>query len=123
MSLQYVILHHTGIAEPHFDVMFEPAPGQPLRTFRASDWPITQPIDLIPLSDHRRHYLTYEGPVSGNRGQVVRIEAGTYRIEPNWDTPAAQHRLVLLPSRAVFRLQLTPAARLIPEPAAEPDNG
>lgn len=30
------------------------------------------------LPDHRRRYLTYEGPVSGDRGSVTRIAAGTF---------------------------------------------
>ncbi len=31
------------------------------------------------IADHRRAYLTYEGPISGNRGHVERLSAG--RIE------------------------------------------
>ena len=30
------------------------------------------------LPDHRKHYLDYEGEISGNRGTVARIDAGTY---------------------------------------------
>jgi hypothetical protein len=30
------------------------------------------------LGGHRRDYLEYEGPVSGGRGHVVRIDRGTY---------------------------------------------
>jgi len=30
------------------------------------------------LSDHRKHYLDYEGEITGNRGTVARIDAGTY---------------------------------------------
>ena len=33
------------------------------------------------LGDHRREYLDYEGPVSGGRGHVVRIDGGTYIAE------------------------------------------
>src|SRR5262249_41898667 len=32
-----------------------------------------------PLGDHRLAYLDYEGPVSGNRGTVRRVDRGTYR--------------------------------------------
>lgn len=28
------------------------------------------------LADHRAAYLSYEGPVSGDRGEVVRVAAG-----------------------------------------------
>ena len=31
------------------------------------------------LPDHRKHYLDYEGEVTGNRGIVSRIDAGTYK--------------------------------------------
>jgi hypothetical protein len=31
------------------------------------------------LADHRLDYLMYEGPVSGDRGEVRRLEAGMYR--------------------------------------------
>jgi len=31
-----------------------------------------------PLGDHRLAYLDYEGPVSGNRGSVRRLDRGTF---------------------------------------------
>ena len=31
-----------------------------------------------PLPAHRKHYLEYEGEVSGNRGRVSHIDIGTY---------------------------------------------
>lgn len=77
--LRYVILHHTGIAEPHYDLMFEREPGGALLTLRSRVWPITVPTDVEPLPDHRRHYLDYEGPVSNRRGVVRRVQSGTYR--------------------------------------------
>ena len=33
------------------------------------------------LDDHRADYLTYEGPVSKNRGTVSRWDEGTYTLE------------------------------------------
>jgi hypothetical protein len=33
------------------------------------------------LGDHRRDYLYLEGPLSGNRGSVVRVCEGSYRTE------------------------------------------
>ena len=38
--LQYVILRHEEIAEPHFDLMFETLPGSELATWQAERWPI-----------------------------------------------------------------------------------
>ena len=39
------------------------------------------------LSDHRLAYLDYEGPVSGDRGHVKRIDRGNYEVvdeSPEW---------------------------------------
>src|SRR5882757_3202700 len=33
------------------------------------------------LGDHRRDYLEKEGPLSGSRGTVARVAAGTYRSQ------------------------------------------
>ena len=77
-SLQFVILKHTGIADPHFDLMFETLPGSPLVTWRSSAWPITAKTSITKIPDHRREYLDIEGPLSGNRGAVHRIAKGYY---------------------------------------------
>jgi hypothetical protein len=87
-SLRFVILRHDGVPEPHFDLMFETAPGGPLETWRSPAWPIASPVTLTLLAPHRRAYLTYEGPVSNNRGVVTRVAEGTY------DRLAAQHNRV-----------------------------
>ncbi len=79
-SARYVILRHEGIAEPHYDLMFETAPGSPLATWRSDVWPILAPAPLVRLPDHRREYLEYEGAISGNRGEVQRVEAGQCSI-------------------------------------------
>ncbi len=38
-------------------------------------------VAAMQLSDHRRDYLELEGPLSGDRGSVVRVAAGTYHSE------------------------------------------
>ena len=38
-------------------------------------------VNAEQLPDHRRDYLEYEGPVSGGRGEVSRIEEGTYEVQ------------------------------------------
>jgi hypothetical protein len=83
--LRFVILHHEGIDDPHFDIMLETTPDSPLATWRSPLWPITEPTTLTQLPDHRRDYLEYEGDISGNRGHVTRIAAGTYRITHRLD--------------------------------------
>ncbi len=82
--LRYVILRHDRVPEPHFDLMFEAAPGADLITWRSLEWPITQETNLTRLGEHRRAYLDYEGPVSNDRGDVKRVEAGTCHID--WTT-------------------------------------
>jgi hypothetical protein len=75
---RFVLLEHAwnGV---HWDFMLEYAD-----TLRA--WAIDEPIvagrDLPAraLPDHRRFYLDYEGEISSNRGQVRRLDTGTYRV-------------------------------------------
>lgn len=78
---RYVILRHTLPAEStrpsHWDFMLEF--GDVLRTWaleQSPDGAEPQPAQLLP--DHRAAYLTYEGPVSGNRGEVARWDEGTF---------------------------------------------
>ena len=79
--LRYVILHHTDISEPHFDLMFETLPGSMLATWRSQTWPIEAPAELTRLRDHRRFYLEYEGDLSDQRGAVMRVAEGTCEVE------------------------------------------
>lgn len=80
MNLRYAILRHEAVAEPHFDLLFETAPGSMLAAWRAPRWPITRRTRLLRLPDHRPLYLDYEGPVSGDRGRVNRVAGGAYRL-------------------------------------------
>lgn len=86
MSLRYVILHHTGIPQPHFDVMFETSPGSKLATWRSPVWPVVAPTAAERLDDHRRDYLEYEGPLTGNRGHATRVAAGAFTFQSRTDT-------------------------------------
>lgn len=75
----------------HWDLMFDY--GAKLRTWALSAEPwefyetaasrtsaADELIRATSLADHRREYLDYEGPVSGNRGSVSRVDRGTYRV-------------------------------------------
>ena len=75
--MRFVILHHTQVASPHFDLMLEMEPDALLTTFRCPAWPPTPGDNWEELPEHRRIYLDYEGPVSGGRGHVQRVAAGT----------------------------------------------
>jgi hypothetical protein len=44
------------------------------------------------LADHRLDYLKYEGPVSGDRGEVRRLDAGNYRMGVTPETFILQGR-------------------------------
>ena len=116
-TVRYAILHHTGIAEPHYDILIELSPGSAsLRTWRATSWPIDQPTDLVPLPDHRNLYLTYEGPISQNRGHVTRVAGGQCLVTMSDDS----QWLVRLPDDSVINLvQVTPTHWLaLPLPAS-----
>ncbi len=76
---RFVILDHDH-PTPHWDFLLESGPA--LRAWRLAEQPSPgRPIAATPLPDHRTLYLDYEGPVGGNRGRVVRWDAGTFAWE------------------------------------------
>lgn len=111
MSLRYVVLYHTAHpTEPdHFDLMFETEEGSKLATFRSQNWPVTSPVARIAC--HRREYLEYEGEVSGGRGRVNRVAAGTFEFL----TKRCSHWSMKLDDGRVVALSLKrPAAEAAP---------
>ena len=79
---RYVVLRHEcppGSERPsHWDLMLDA--GDVLRTWALGESPDSggvRPAER--LADHRREYLTYEGPISGGRGSVSRWDEGTFR--------------------------------------------
>jgi cupin 2 domain-containing protein len=105
VDLRYVVLRHDGVADPHFDLMFETSPGSPLATWRSPDWPVRDGAPLTHVPDHRADYLTYEGPVSRGRGTVRRVAAGRHVIrERGYDVLVVEldFGAVLRLPRAVF---------------------
>jgi hypothetical protein len=79
--LRFVILAHRTppgyVRGDHWDFMLEA--GGALRTWALENEPGGgKTIAAEALSDHRLDYLTYEGPISGGRGEVTRWDAGTY---------------------------------------------
>ncbi|MBD3676612.1 MAG: hypothetical protein HUJ26_24130 [Planctomycetaceae bacterium] len=78
MIARFVILTHDH-PHLHWDLMLEDETS--LLTWRLSEEPNrTGSIPAEALPPHRKHYLDYEGPVSGNRGSVTRWDAGTYEV-------------------------------------------
>lgn len=75
---RFVILQHDHPVL-HWDLMLDT--GEVLRTWRLEVEPASQAeMRAFALPDHRRMYLDYEGPVSGDRGTVTRWDAGTYTL-------------------------------------------
>lgn len=75
---QFVILRHTMPAESerpsHFDLMLE-YDGQ-LLTWALESINKREPQTAEQLPPHRLDYLTYEGPISNNRGDVTKVAEG-----------------------------------------------
>jgi hypothetical protein len=78
-TVRYVVLHHTGFGEPHFDLLIDAEGAGPLLSWRLSRWPLVGG-DAVPAAVHRREYLDYEGPVSRGRGAVMQAAVGTVEI-------------------------------------------
>jgi hypothetical protein len=71
---RYVILKHD---HPflHWDLLIENQDSA--RAWRLFRYPcLNEPIRAETLPAHRKHYLSYEGPVSDNRGTVSRHDFG-----------------------------------------------
>ena len=98
--VRYVVLRHEQIPDPHFDLMFEQddASGAGLLTWRSPVWPISGAVRLERLNDHRVEYLTSDGPVSGNRGVVRRVAAGTCTLRVDRERQETTVRFIDGPS-------------------------
>jgi hypothetical protein len=98
---RFVLLHHEcppQMGKPsHWDLMLER--GEALWTWSLPRLPGAwqeaaasagndgvNSVAATRLADHRQLYLTYEGPVSENRGRVERVDEGDYEIIPEGET-------------------------------------
>lgn len=87
MAPWVLLRHELADGSWHFDWMLAAGgadAAHPLTTFRVTqrpDEPGTLRFDAERIGDHRREYLTYEGPVPGGRGNVRRVTGGTCRID------------------------------------------
>lgn len=83
MPRRFVILHHTGFGQDHYDLMVEQDTF--LATWQFSRHPATadssEGLPCRPLPDHRTAYLDYQGPVSNGRGEVRQADGGTCDVE------------------------------------------
>lgn len=87
-ALRTAIIEHTTATSVHHDWLIEDptlpnpkAPAARLWTARVNpppaNWPNLKRLELTVIPPHRRHYLTYQGDVPGNRGRVKRLASGT----------------------------------------------
>ena len=78
MSYRFVILRHDH-PYLHWDLLLEEDTS--CRCWRLLREPCSgEPIAAERLPPHRLQYLDYEGPVTGNRGNVRRIVSGSYFV-------------------------------------------
>ena len=83
LAVMVLLRHVLPDGTSHFDWLLE-RPGRPeadLVAFRVAErvdqlGPDCGGFDALRLADHRRVYLTYEGPISGGRGSVTRLAEG-----------------------------------------------
>ncbi|HYF51018.1 MAG TPA: hypothetical protein VEJ63_16515 [Planctomycetota bacterium] len=109
--LRFVVLHHRdwlGHAD-HYDLMLQKSEGSSddaavLATYSTTTdvFPTGSNQRLIVNHDHRRAYLTFEGPLSQNRGRVERVDSGILE----WLDPQTVR---LSGSRLAGTFQLKPA--------------
>jgi hypothetical protein len=78
----FVLLEHRCGDDVHWDFMIEHDPDGRLPTWRLEHNPVgrADPIRATRIGEHRRVYLDYEGPISGDRGDVHRIDRGPAQI-------------------------------------------
>jgi hypothetical protein len=89
---RFAILIHRGHGPDHFDLLLEQADALATWRFLQKDADPRLAGDEAGLpcrriADHRKAYLDYEGPVSRGRGEVRRVEAGTWTLscrETRW---------------------------------------
>jgi len=82
---QFVLLNHLLSDSEHWDLMLDLGPA--LATWQLQENPIPsirggqrQGVPARRIADHRRAYLDLEGPISGGRGHVKRLDQGVYTL-------------------------------------------
>lgn len=101
-----MVLRHSDVSEPHFDLMFETLPGSMLATWRSPEWPIETATRVTRLRDHRRLYLEYEGTLTDQRGSVHRVADGNCTVEIGESSVWTIKLLTGSPPRALTLRQL-----------------
>ncbi|MFZ5828903.1 MAG: DNA polymerase ligase N-terminal domain-containing protein [Planctomycetota bacterium] len=75
---QFAILRHDSPRGVHWDFFLEV--GDALRTWSLPSPPaVGESMICESLGEHRLEYLDYQGPISGDRGHVIRWDRGSYQ--------------------------------------------
>jgi hypothetical protein len=89
-GVRFVVLRHTNRRGVHFDLLIED--GDHLATWRCPQSPESSGAKGLvcdKLGDHRKRYLDYEGPISRDRGEVMRHDEGSCEVrrsgEEHWE--------------------------------------
>ena len=107
---RFVILEHDHPRQ-HWDFMLEA--GAVLRAWRLDAPPaLGCSVTAEASFDHRLAYLDYEGPVSGDRGQVKRWDTGTF----TWEADEEQRVVVRLTGTRCRGLATIHADKLMLDP-------
>jgi hypothetical protein len=89
---KFVIQEHSSGSNVHWDFMLETCPEQAqrvegvggvLQTYRLDKAPqqlIKAPAGAVKIFDHPLKFLTYEGPVNKDRGNVRIADSGSYEL-------------------------------------------
>ncbi len=104
MGTRFVILHHQVAGGEHWDLMLER--GEVLLTWQLPHEPVnssTLPMPASRIGDHRKAFLEYEGPISRDRGQVSRVDAGTVDFE---EATPSRYKFTLAGGRLCGRFSL-----------------
>src|SRR5262245_27935210 len=119
----FSILSH-DYPTPHWDLFLEA--GDVL-----CSWRLLAPlaagvvVPAQPTGDHRLLYLNYEGPLTGDRESVTRVDGGTFI----WETDSLEHVVVrIVGTRFAGRLILVSkpdgwTCRFLPEECQRPGPG
>eukprot|EP00752_Nemacystus_decipiens_P016137 g14430.t1 len=111
--LRTAILEHRTADGVHYDWLIEDprlpnpkATDARLWTARVTpppqDWPRLRRFALTVIPPHRRVYLDYQGPVSGDRGEVRRLASGVCEVSL-W----SEVRIVMQLRTEVMRVELS----------------
>lgn len=108
---RFAILEHVRAGVAHWDLLLDSAEAERIPTWQIHVSPdqwihCEGGVPATRLPDHRRMYLTYEGPIPGDRGVVRRVDDGPMRLilaqERRWrvELRGTMPRLDLLLERA-----------------------